>query len=107
MPPGAAHPGAGEGDRRTALREGFRQRMAELDANPVWKLPAAAIPSSTDGNTCGWLGAFPQMREWAGGRVIKDMAGFASQIFNQKWESALGVDRTDMEDDNRGRCVRG
>ncbi|MDR1252386.1 MAG: Mu-like prophage major head subunit gpT family protein [Treponema sp.] len=88
---------------RTALRDEFRARMSELDAKGIWKILATIIPSSTKSNTYGWLGAFPQMREWVGDRVINDMAEFAYQIVNQKWESTLGVDRTDIEDDNLGQ----
>lgn len=88
---------------KTALRDEFRTRMTELDAKGLWKLLATIIPSSTRSNTYGWLGAFPQMREWVGDRVIKDMAEFAYQIVNQKFESTLGVDRTDIEDDSLGQ----
>jgi phage major head subunit gpT-like protein len=88
---------------RTALRDEFRARMSELDAKGVWKLLSTVIPSGTKSNTYGWLGAFPQMREWVGDRVVKDMAEFAYQITNQKFESTLGVDRTDIEDDNLGQ----
>jgi len=87
---------------RTALRDEFRTRMADIDAKPIWKLLATVITSSTKSNTYGWLGAFPQLREWIGDRVIKDIAEFAYQIVNKKWESTLGVDRTDIEDDNLG-----
>jgi len=88
---------------RTALRGEFSARMADIDAKPVWKLLATTITSSTKSNTYGWLGAFPQLREWIGSRVIKDMAEFAYQIVNKKYESTLGVDRTDIEDDNLGQ----
>jgi phage major head subunit gpT-like protein len=88
---------------RTALREEFRARMLELDAAPVWKLLGTVIPSSTKSNAYGWLSAFPQMQEWVGVRVVKDMAESAYQIVNQKWESTLGVMRTDIEDDNLGQ----
>ena len=88
---------------RTALRDEFRTRMADIDAKPIWKLLATVIPSSTQSNTYGWLGAFPQMREWVGDRVIKDMKEFAYQIANQKFESTLGVDRVDIEDDTLGQ----
>ena len=87
---------------RTALRDEFRTRMADIDAKGIWKLLATIIPSSTKSNTYGWLGAFPQMREWVGDRVIKDMAEFAYQVVNKKFESTLGVDRVDIEDDNMG-----
>lgn len=88
---------------RTALRDEFRTRMADIDAKPIWRLLATVIPSSTQSNTYGWLGAFPQMREWVGERVIKDMKEFAYQIANRKFESTLGVERVDIEDDNLGQ----
>ncbi|MDR0376513.1 MAG: Mu-like prophage major head subunit gpT family protein, partial [Spirochaetaceae bacterium] len=88
---------------RTALHDEFRRRMAELDAEPVWKLLSTVIPSSTKSNTYGWLGTFPHLREWVGDRVVRNIAEAAYQIVNQKWESTLGVDRTDIEDDNLGQ----
>jgi phage major head subunit gpT-like protein len=88
---------------KTALRDEFRTRMTELDVKGIWKILATIIPSSAKSNTYGWLGAFPQMREWVGDRVIKNMAEFAYQIANQKWESTLGVDRSDIEDDSLGQ----
>ncbi|MDR3173580.1 MAG: Mu-like prophage major head subunit gpT family protein [Treponema sp.] len=88
---------------RTALRDEFRARMTELDAKGIWKLLATVIPSSTASNTYGWLGAFPQMREWVGDRVIKDISESAYQIVNQKWEATLAVERTHIEDDNLGQ----
>ncbi|MDR0374829.1 MAG: Mu-like prophage major head subunit gpT family protein [Treponema sp.] len=39
-------------DLRTALRDEFRRRMAEPDAEPVWKLLSTVIPSSAKSNTC-------------------------------------------------------
>jgi phage major head subunit gpT-like protein len=87
---------------RTALRDEFRRRMTELDAKPIWKLLATLITSNTKSNTYGWLGNFPQLREWVGDRVIKDIKEHAYQIANKKYESTLGVERTDIEDDNLG-----
>jgi phage major head subunit gpT-like protein len=77
--------------------------MSEIDAKPVWKLLATVITSNTKSNTYGWLGAFPQLREWVGERVVKDIAESAYQIVNQKYEATLGVDRTDIEDDTLGQ----
>jgi len=88
---------------KTALRDEFKTRLGELDADPIWKTLATLIPSATASNTYGWLGSFPQIREWVGDRVIKDIAEAAYQIFNKKWESTLGVSRTDIEDDNLGQ----
>jgi len=88
---------------RTAFREEFQARMLELDAKPIWKLLATVISSNTKSNTYGWLSAFPQMREWVGDRVVRDMAETAYQIVNKKYEATLGVMRTDIEDDNLGQ----
>jgi phage major head subunit gpT-like protein len=88
---------------RTALRDEFRRRMSEINAKPAWRLLATVITSSTKSNTYGWLGAFPQLREWVGERVVKDIAESAYQIVNQKYEATLGVDRADIEDDNLGQ----
>ena len=58
--------------------------------------------SSSKSNTYGWLGQFPQFREWVGDRVIKDMAAHGYEITNKLFESTVGVARTDIEDDDIG-----
>lgn len=63
---------------------------------------ASVIKSTSASNTYGWLGQFPQFREWAGDRVIKDMEAHGYQIFNKDFESTIGVNRNDIEDDNLG-----
>ncbi|MDR0710151.1 MAG: Mu-like prophage major head subunit gpT family protein [Spirochaetaceae bacterium] len=88
---------------RTLVRAEFKNRMAELGAEPVYKLLCTIITSDTRSNTYAWLGQFPQMREWIGDRVIKDMAEFSYQIVNKKYESTFGVDRADIEDDILGQ----
>jgi phage major head subunit gpT-like protein len=88
---------------RTMIRGEFASAMQALIANkPVYTQLATTILSNTRTNTYGWLGDFPALREWVGDRVIKDMAESAYQITNKKYESTLGVDRADNEDDNLG-----
>ena len=82
------------------LRAEFKNRMAELGAESIYKKVATIITSNTLSNTYGWLGQFPQLREWVGDRVIKDIAEAAYQIINKKYEATLGVDRAAIEDDN-------
>jgi phage major head subunit gpT-like protein len=88
---------------RTLVRAEFKNRMAELGAEPVYKLLCTIITSDTRSNTYAWLGQFPQMREWIGERVVKDMAEFSYQIVNKKYEATFGVDRADIEDDILGQ----
>ncbi|MDC9594276.1 Mu-like prophage major head subunit gpT family protein [Xenorhabdus sp. IM139775] len=63
---------------------------------------ATVVPSTTKSNTYGWLGKFPGMREWIGDRVINDMQAHGYQLINRPFESTVGVDRDDIEDDNVG-----
>jgi phage major head subunit gpT-like protein len=88
---------------RTLLRGEFKTRMAELVAESIYKKVATVITSNTNSNTYGWLGQFPQLREWVGKRVIKDISEAAYQIVNKKYEATLGVKRTDIEDDILGQ----
>lgn len=67
-----------------------------------WKKVATQIKSTSAENTYGWLGKFPQLREWVGDRVIKNMKEFGYTISNKKYEGTVGVDRADIEDDNLG-----
>jgi phage major head subunit gpT-like protein len=88
---------------RTMLRGEFKTSVAKLGAESIYKKIATVITSNTNSNTYGWLGAFPQLREWLGDRVVKDIAESAYQIVNKKYEATLGVDRADIEDDNIGQ----
>jgi phage major head subunit gpT-like protein len=88
---------------RTMVRGEFSTQMAALLLKGAfYQQLATTIQSNTRSNTYGWLGDFPHLREWVGDRVIKDMKECAYSIINKKYESTLGVDRTDIEDDNLG-----
>ena len=88
----------------TALTAAFRKEFQNgLDSvQPTYGTVAMTIPSSTATNTYAWLGKFPQMREWVGTRQIGKMAKQAMAIENKKYESTVGVARTDIEDDQVG-----
>lgn len=61
------------------------------------------IPSSARDETYGWLGQFPQLREWLGGdRVVKDLTAHSFSIVNRKFESTVSVRREDFADDRLG-----
>lgn len=61
------------------------------------------IPSGSRSETYGWLGQFPQMREWVGGeREVKQLEAFGFTIANRKFESTISVSRDDFSDDRLG-----
>ena len=88
----------------TAITAAFRKEFQTgIDsAKPSYQTIAMTVPSTTAINTYGWLGKFPKMREWVGERQIEKMATEAMSIANKKYEATVGVERTDIEDDQVG-----
>lgn len=87
-----------------ALLTGFRNDFQRaLDNTPShYDSVATVVPSTTKSNTYGWLGQVPALREWIGDRAINDIKEDGYSITNKKWESTIGVMRTDIEDDQIG-----
>ena len=65
-------------------------------------LVAMRVPSTTREQSYPWLADFPGMREWIGDRAIKDISAFDYTIKNKSFESTVGVDRDDIDDDQIG-----
>lgn len=63
---------------------------------------AMAVPSSARDETHGWLGAFPQLREWVGPRHVKGLKAHGFTTRNRKFESTVSVARDDIADDRLG-----
>ena len=65
----------------------------------TWDKIAMTVPSAVREETYGWLGQFPQMREWpGGGRVLKDIEPQSYTSANRAFESALNIRRADVSD---------
>lgn len=69
---------------------------------PDWSKIAMEVPSQSASETYGWVGQFPNMREWIGPRIINNLSGYGFTIPNKKFESTVAVARTDIEDDKLG-----
>lgn len=85
---------------RTQLNTDFKKGFEGASTNH--EVITMVVPSSSASNTYGWLGAMPSVREWIGDRVINDVAEHGYAISNKDFELAIGVKRTDIEDDNLG-----
>ncbi len=79
-----------------AFKKGFG------NARPVWKQVAMRVASGSKSSTYGWLGQWPGFREWVGPRVVNDMKTHEYSIINKHYESTVGVNRDDIEDDEVG-----
>lgn len=87
---------------RTMVRREFSSAYEAMQAQTFYRDVAMVVGSNTASNTYDWLGDFPDLREWIGDRVIKDMKENGYQIANRTYEGTVGVKRTDIEDDTLG-----
>lgn len=71
-------------------------------AQTHWDKIAMTVPSASREETYGWIGAFPQLREWIGPRHVQNLSAHGFTIVNRTFESTVSVKRTDMEDDRLG-----
>lgn len=87
-----------------ALNVGFDKSFQEGvgNAESQYLKITTVTKSNTSSTTYGWLGKWPAMREWIGARVIQDISNSGYSIVNKKYESTIGVDRVDIDDDNVG-----
>jgi len=87
-----------------ALQTGFKAAFNTGFRKPgtFWQIIATLVPSTNKLEAYGWLGQFPKMREWLGDRQIKSMSVHDYSIKNKKFESTIGVDRDDIDDDSYG-----
>ncbi len=86
----------------TGIKKNFQDGYAQMRAGAFWDQVATLVPSTTASNTYGWLGDFPTLREWVGDRLVKDMKASGYSIENKLYEATLGVQRTQIEDDQFG-----
>lgn len=90
----------------TALNTGFKTQYQQgYDAmlpQSLWPKVAMEVSSQDASETYGWLGDMPEMREWIGDRVLKDMKQTGYQILNKDFEATVSVHRNNIEDDKLG-----
>ena len=63
---------------------------------------AMTVPSTARDETYGWLGQFPNLREWVGPRHVKNLTASSFTILNRKFESTVEVPRDTISDDRLG-----
>lgn len=79
----------------------FQAGLATAAASQFGRV-STIVPSTTKENDYGWLGRFPNVREWIGERVVQSIGQSSYTIKNKSYELTIGVGRDDIEDDNLG-----
>ncbi len=84
--------------------KGFKTVYTDAFMNaPVhWDKIAMTVPSASRDETYGWLGNFPQLREWIGPRHVHNLKAHSFKITNRKFESTISIERDDLSDDRLG-----
>lgn len=80
----------------TLYNKGFSSK------EPKYPLIATEVPSSTSEEHYGWIGQMPDMEEWLDERTIKNLSAYTYSIKNKSYESTIGIDRDELEDDRYG-----
>lgn len=88
----------------SALFTGFKKNFqdGQQEAKPMYKKVATVVPSGGKSNTYGWLGKVPSLREWIGERQVNNLKAHGYVITNKPWESTVGIDRDEIDDDEIG-----
>ncbi len=84
----------------TNFRAIFNQELGELDRTLAdYKKIATIIPSTSDKESYGWLGAPPAMSEWKDKKVLHGMNANDYTLTNKDYEATMEIDRNTIEDD--------
>lgn len=96
----------GVGDLNVLLTQGlkalFMKEFNNIYTVAEWREIVTFIDSMTDTEVYPWLGDLPQVREWLGDRQARTLASGDFSIKNKKFESTIGVERDDIEDNKIG-----
>ncbi|MEM1077450.1 MAG: Mu-like prophage major head subunit gpT family protein [Pseudomonadota bacterium] len=86
----------------TGVKKNFQQGFDAQMEESFYRDFCTVVNSEDASETYDWLGDAPEMREWIGDRVIKDIKASGYQIANKDWEATIGVKATDIKDDKLG-----
>jgi phage major head subunit gpT-like protein len=83
------------------LFQGFNARFNKgwTRAVPFYEKVAMVTNSVTSEENYGWLGQFPQLREWIGDRVLNNLTTSSFTIVNRDFENTIEVPRNRILDD--------
>lgn len=86
------------------LNRGFSAAFTKgfSGVSPMRDKIATTVPSGTKTTDYPWIGKIPGLREWIGDRQVNNLTKHGYSITNKEFESTVGVDRNDIDDDQYG-----
>jgi len=90
------------------LKVAFQKAYAELTKSPDFdqiKRVAMMAPSNNASEKYGWLGDIPDVSEWLGEIVAKELEEYDYSITNKNWQASIPVDKNSLDDDQYGMLM--
>lgn len=90
------------------LNAAFKKAQDELSASAYRKQLRdllMEVPSTGSSEKYGWLGDFPQVREWLGDKRAHELKDYDFEISNRDFEVTIAIDRNEISDDRAGIIV--
>lgn len=82
----------------TMLGTDFTLGMNTVQAQMILPKLATKLSSKSTKEFHSWMKQIPQMREWIGDRQMANLDVDALTVTNRKFETSIGLERTDFED---------
>ena len=90
----------------TSFRAIFQEALDEAGKITQLKdIIATRMPSDTDKESYGWLGANPDLSEWTDQRQYKALKAYSYTLTNKHYEGTIEVDKDTYEDDKYGQIA--
>ncbi|WP_282094322.1 Mu-like prophage major head subunit gpT family protein [Epibacterium ulvae] len=86
----------------TGAKKQFNAGYEAMAAKSFYKDVCTVVTSEDEKETYDWLGDAPEMREWIGSRVVKDIKSHGYEITNVEFESTIAVKARDIKNDRLG-----
>jgi phage major head subunit gpT-like protein len=83
----------------TGSKKHFNEGYEAMAAKTFYKDICTVVNSEDEKETYDWLGDAPEMREWIGDRVVKDIKSHGYEITNVEFESTIGIKSRDIKND--------
>lgn len=83
-----------------AINDAFNQGGTGYADKGLYQQIAFSTRSTSQTEQYGWLASVPSIREWVGDRHLGNLAQYALQVGNKKFEATVHLLRDEIEDDS-------
>ena len=87
----------------SGVRSEFFDQLREATESTFYQDLSTRVASTLAEEKFRWLGSFPLVREWGGGRVATGLRAESYDAAIQKYELTLAIDRDAIDDDQTGQ----